>query len=87
MFQETQNWDEDGAVGEVGWRLFKLRRKSCYCGEKEEDEASETPTHDCQMCTDCYGKHLVSLDVLAHVRWCPADRTDTSCRLLRHKTC
>ena len=27
MFQETQNWHEDGAAAEVGWRLFQVEKE------------------------------------------------------------
>ena len=70
MFQETQNWREDGTAEELGWMDPAERRKDCNCSQKEEFEPSEILLQKHKMGTHCSWEYLLSLDVLAaHLVW------------------
>ena len=64
MFQETQNWQQDGTAEDLGMDLAE-RRKDCNRSKKEEFESSEMPLQKHKMDTCCSWKYPLYLDVLA----------------------
>ena len=66
MFEEAQNWQEDGTAEELGWTLLKERKKErLQLQTKEEFEPSEILLQTHNMDTCCSWEYPLSLDVLA----------------------
>ena len=72
MFQETENWRDDGIVVEIGWSWLQAEQegKGRKLLWKKDCGSPETPKHKHQMGTELYWNSILfSLDVLAtHAR-------------------
>ena len=76
MFEETQNWHEDGVAAEVGWSFFQLEKegKTVVAARKKNMYLLKHARRSTRWVLIA-GKHLVSLVVLVlHVVWRTAPR-------------